>query len=251
MRLQYSKPFVDEYQRLLREARKEKQEEYVKHLRNKYLYRMYDVSEFMKTLKQRFTMWYNRNNDRRGTLWEERFKSILVQNSENALIMMASYIDLNAVRAGMVTDPKEYRYCGYGEAVGGGKEAREGLKGVMLTLGVDQAVWGQVSHKYRRLLYMRGQKTETKSGFSREKVQQVLDEGGKLSRQEVLRCRVRYFSDGVVLGSQSFVEEVFRKHRDQFAFKRKTGARAMRHAEWGGLCTMRDLRLDVVSVSPG
>ena len=251
MRLLYSKPFVDEYQRLLREARKEKQEEYVKHLRNKYLYRMYDVSEFMKTLKQRFTMWYNRNNDRRGTLWEERFKSILVQNSENALIMMASYIDLNAVRAGMVTDPKEYRYCGYGEAVGGGKEAREGLKGVMLTLGVDQAVWGQVSHKYRRLLYMRGQKTETKSGFSREKVQQVLDEGGKLSRQEVLRCRVRYFSDGVVLGSQSFVEEVFRKHRDQFAFKRKTGARAMRHAEWGGLCTMRDLRLDVVSVSPG
>jgi len=50
-------------------------------LREKYLYRMYDVSQFMKTLKQRFTMWYNKRAGRRGTLWEERFKSILVENS--------------------------------------------------------------------------------------------------------------------------------------------------------------------------
>jgi hypothetical protein len=84
-------------------------------LREKYLYRMYEVSEFMKTLKQRFTMWFNRCQERRGTLWEERFKSILVEESENALIMIASYIDLNAVRAGIVSDPKDYRYGGYGD----------------------------------------------------------------------------------------------------------------------------------------
>jgi putative transposase len=37
-----------------------------------------------------------------------------------ALAMIAAYIDLNAVRAGLVVDPKDYRFCGYGEAMGGG-----------------------------------------------------------------------------------------------------------------------------------
>jgi hypothetical protein len=35
---------------------------------------MWDVSAFMKLLKQRFTQWFNRQRGRKGTLWEERFK---------------------------------------------------------------------------------------------------------------------------------------------------------------------------------
>ena len=35
-------------------------------LRKRYLYRMYDLSEFMKTLKQRFAIWYNAEHDRTG-----------------------------------------------------------------------------------------------------------------------------------------------------------------------------------------
>ena len=247
----YGKPFVDEFAQKLETARKRKDERHAKRLREKYLYRMYEVSEFMKTLKQRFTMWYNRNHKRRGTLWEERFKSILVQDSEHALVMMASYIDLNPVRAGLVSDPKVYRFSGYGEAVGGSKVARAGLGGVMLSFAPGEQVWGQISHKYRTLLYVRGQQTESKAGFSYEEVQEVLHKGGKLSQAQALRCRVRYFSDGVVLGSKSFVEEVFKKHRGEFGLKRKTGARAMKAGEWGGLCTMRDLRLEVVTVPAG
>jgi hypothetical protein len=34
-----------------------------------YLVRMHDLSQFMKTLKQRFTQWYNKKHGRRGTLW--------------------------------------------------------------------------------------------------------------------------------------------------------------------------------------
>ena len=45
-------------------------------IREKLLARMGDVSEFMKTLKQRFSIWYNQNHDRFGTLWAERFKSV-------------------------------------------------------------------------------------------------------------------------------------------------------------------------------
>ncbi len=96
-------------------------------IRKKLLDRMSDVSQFMKTVKQRFSVWFNRNHRRYGTLWADRFKSVLVEGAGNPLQIMAAYIDLNPVRAGIVEDPKEYRFCGYAEAVAGEKRAKLGL----------------------------------------------------------------------------------------------------------------------------
>ena len=89
--------------------------------------RMWDVSEFVKLLKQRFTQWYNRRMGRKGTLWEDRFKSVLVEGEGDPLFTMAAYIDLNPVRAGLVSDPGEYRWSGYGEAMAGRRRAKEGM----------------------------------------------------------------------------------------------------------------------------
>jgi hypothetical protein len=58
---------------------------------------------------------------RTGTLWEERFKSVIVE-SGMATRTMAAYTDLNPVRAGIVKDPADYHWSSYGEAVGGGKK---------------------------------------------------------------------------------------------------------------------------------
>ncbi len=101
-------------------------------LKERWLARMWDISAFMKTLKQRFTQWFNGRHKRRGTLWEDRFRSVLVQGEGQALRTMAAYIDLNPVRAGICEDPKDYRWCGYAEAIGGagrgGKLARAALE---------------------------------------------------------------------------------------------------------------------------
>jgi len=59
--------------------------------------------------------------------------------------------------------------------------------------------------------------------------------GGNLPLPAVLRCRVRYFTDGVVLGSSAFLEEFFEKRRAFFGPQRKSGARRMRGADWGGV----------------
>jgi len=75
----------------------------------RYTYRMHDLSEFMKGLLIRFTRWFNRVHSRTGTLWEERFKSVIVESGVAARTM-AAYIDLNPVRAGMVKDPADYRW---------------------------------------------------------------------------------------------------------------------------------------------
>ena len=53
---------------------------------------------------------------------------MLVEGSDNPLQTMATYIDLNPVRAGLVDDPKDYRFCGYAEAVAGEVQARKGLR---------------------------------------------------------------------------------------------------------------------------
>jgi REP element-mobilizing transposase RayT len=206
----------------------------------KYQSRMGDLSVFVKELKERFSKWYNRKHGRRGTLWEERFKSVLVENSTHALTTMAAYIDLNAVRAGIVEDPKEYRYCGYAEAVAGNTDARRGICQVQQA-DENQQSWRSIIAQYRTHLFCTGLQTEVRKGISAEHVQKVLEKEGELTLGELLHCRVRYFSDGVALGSKLFLEEIFENNRELFGKRRKEGARAMRGGDWNGLCSLRDL----------
>jgi hypothetical protein len=74
-------------ERFRQQGHHKKAEEY----REQIFARMWDVSAFMKLLKQRFTQWFNRERGRKGTLWEERFKSVLVEGAGDALATMAAY----------------------------------------------------------------------------------------------------------------------------------------------------------------
>ena len=200
-------------------------------LRESLLRRMGDVSWLMKTLKQRFTLWFNHSRDRFGPLWSERFKSVLVEGERWSLRTVAAYIDLNAVRAGLVLDPKDYRFCGYGEAMGGSRLAREGLS------VVDRDMAG-----YRQTLYGSGAgEKEQKASIPREEAVKVLEqEKGKLPLPVVLRCRVRYFTDGKVLGSPEFVAEQLKRAGEESIRERK--AHPMQGSDWGGLAVGRGLR---------
>ena len=219
-------------------------------LKARYTRRMYNLSEFVKTLKQRFTMSYNRRHDRQGTLWESRFKSVLFEDSRRALWTLASYIDLNAVRAGIVSDPQNYRFCGYGEAIAGLKIAREGLVRVMQSPDGKMANWERLEKHYRHLLYQRGVKDpeRARGGIDAERVKEVLSNGGQLSMREALHCRVRYFSDGMILGSRVFVNETFHRYRSNFGVKRQTGARSMRSLRPNRLFTARRLQRSPVTL---
>ncbi len=229
--------------------------------RQSFLDRMHNLSAFMKTLLQRFTMWFNRRHDRVGRLWEHRFKSLVVEGGGEALINVAAYVDLNAVRAGMVADPKDYRWCGYAEAVAG-KRATQQLLGRHLMPDIvtpnGKSDWVAVSAEYRKLLFGIGEervpvqsdREETwptgadgeRKGIPAEAVATVQAEGGRLTRAELLRCRIRYFSDGVVIGSKAFVEAFFEAKREYFGNKRRRGARPMSGGNWDGLHSVRALR---------
>jgi hypothetical protein len=229
---------------------------------------MHDLGQFMKGLLQRFTQWFNARHKRTGTLWEQRFKSVIVE-SGTAARTMAAYIDLNPVRAGMVEDPADYRWSSYGEAVGGGrkgngKKAREGLVRAITSdtdAGFDAAQWDLASRRYRRLM---GIALERKTLNAKVEVSgkmritrndaEALESGDnqtvlpELNMAKMLRCRVRYFTDGAVIGSREFVDGAFAGARERFSEKRKDGARRLRgnaKAASGVLWSLRALRVGV------
>ena len=168
----------------------------------------------MKSLLERFTKWFNRTHSRSGTLWEDRFKSMIVESGVAARTM-AAYIDLNPVRAGMVKDPADYRWSSYGEAVGGGKKgngkkAREGLLRAYLCdqgVGFEAEKWREVSRLYRRLMGLalgkkpgradRQRQPQTAASVTKHTDEMLESDDNEtilkdLGIAKMLHCRVRY-----------------------------------------------------------
>ena len=233
----------------------------------RYTKRMHNLSEFMRALLQRFTRWFNKRHGLRGTLWEDRFHSVIVECGFTSRTM-AAYLDLNPVRAGICKDPADYRWSSYGEAVGGGRGANKAQSGLVRALrgheghpGTSRA-WAQggISKEYRKLLLTNGseQKETCSDGRKRvhrrgmnrkvaEKEKAALEkaDANDLKIAQVVQCKVRYFKDGAVLGSKKFVNDFFESQRYRFSLKRKDGARKPRGSlkELAGkIWSLRDLK---------
>jgi REP element-mobilizing transposase RayT len=269
---EFELPPVDETGQLLSpgqelELAKQRAERRREEIRSRFTRRMHDLSEFMKSLLERFTKWFNRMHSRSGHLWEDRFKSVIVESGVAARTI-AAYIDLNPVRAGMVQDPADYRWSSYGEAVGGGKKgngkkAREGLVRAYFCdagVGFEAQKWKEVSRLYRRLMGITLGKKPGRANVSQpskdlgqttKNAAELLESKDNetalkdLGMVKMLHGRVRYFTDGAVIGSKEFVNEAFDCARDRFGPKRQDGARKLRgaaSAAAGMLWSLRDLQ---------
>jgi REP element-mobilizing transposase RayT len=225
-------------------------------IRRKLLARMGDVSEFMKTVKQRFSVWFNKSHQRYGTLWADRFKSVLVEGKGNPLQTMAAYIDLNPVRAGLVDDPKDYRFCGYAEAVAGGVLARKGLLQIWSDYaGASVSASSRfttsrtptdILRMHRELIFGKRAAEAGLSEMKRHQALKVLEgENAVLPRATVLRCRVRYFSDGAILGSAEFVRGFVDTWQAEKGRKHPPKVNELRGANWGDLAVIQGLRSKV------
>lgn len=70
------------------------------------------VSRMMKAVGEAYVAYFNRTHSRTGTLWEGRFRSSIV-DAEEYLFTLYRYIEMNPVRAGMVSRPADYRWSSH------------------------------------------------------------------------------------------------------------------------------------------
>lgn len=70
------------------------------------------ISQLMQALGRRYVYYINKAYKRTGTLWEGRYKSNLI-DSDRYLLTCMRYIELNPIRANMVSHPGEYRWSSY------------------------------------------------------------------------------------------------------------------------------------------
>ena len=160
----------------------------------KWRRRSRDISWFMRHLQQLFTMWYNPQCEipRRGPLWASRFKHTILEHT--AVWKCWKYIENNPVRAGMVKHAADYRFCSYGLWRQSGRHPfySNAAKLVLPLLGM--ADLNAVMEMLGNELGEDGSEQE-EQGFS-----------------QTVKRRVRYWTEGLVIGSELFIRKVMANH---------------------------------------
>ncbi len=204
--------------------------------------RMYDLSQFCKTFKEAYTQDYNRRHDNTGTIWEGRFKSILLEGSWRTLMTVAGYIHLNPVRAKMVENAEEATNAGYGAACLGDTRAQAGLLSLVKRVyGAKEATWAQARNACAEVIEgaaeesiaggVQGSISDFRSQISNSESQAPVGDAfsteARLSEdvvvprtlRELLRRRVAGFLHGGALGGDAFLARA-RKRLPKRARKR-------------------------------
>ena len=160
-----------------------------------------DVSWLLRHVQQLFTVWYNRTRPlrRRGSLWADRFKHTILESGQ-AVWSCWSYLENNPVRAGMVEDAADYRFCSHGAWHQSGRHPfEENMTDCMLPMLKDlfgPCSLSEVRDRMDQALAAKAERDAEKAGFT-------------LS----VRRRVRYWTSGLVIGSETFLREVMASHQ--------------------------------------
>jgi putative transposase len=173
-------------------------------IRRRLKARMGDISVFMREVKTRFTFWYNEKHGSVGTFWAERFRSVVVEADTDVQRMVAAYIDLNPVRAGLVKDAADYGFSGFAEACAGGSAARRGIARIE-----GKALWAQSHERYRARLCSRtgpGMPRLRKDERTGGATEGEDGSGATAPRESGLLSKIRAFSESWVVGSVAWVE---------------------------------------------
>lgn len=137
------------------------------------------ISKIMSSLATSYSMYFNRKYKHFGPVFQNRYKSILVEN-DSYFMELSRYIYLNPVKAGLVSDPVEYDHSSIREA-----------------LGVDRLLF--LDEDIGRLI---GEGDESRIQYKR-----FIYEGMKLNLSEIHRL---FEKEEAVLGSRRFATRVMR-----------------------------------------
>jgi putative transposase len=176
------------------------------------------LSEFIREIKVGFARYFNKRHGRRGYFWGDRFKSVIVDKGET-LINCLAYIDLNPLRAGIVSRPEDYRWNSLGYHVQTNNRDNFlstdfGLKEFNVKSKKERV------RRYRRYVYEAGAVDRPERGKLRVIDEKVIKKERirefELSTSYRFRCRTRYFTDSGIIGSKKFVSTTYMRFKHLF-----------------------------------
>jgi hypothetical protein len=153
--------------------------------------------------------------------WGDRFKSVIVDKGET-LINCLAYIDLNPLRAGIVSRPEDYRWNSLGYHV------QTNNRDNFLSTDFGLKEFNVKSKKeritrYRRYVYEAGAENRPEKGKAKVIGDRILEKERnrefELSRSDRFRYRTRYFTDSGVIGSKEFVSKTYMRFKHHFHSK--------------------------------
>ena len=186
--------------------------------KERYCRRMYNLSQYCKTLKERISMWYNEEFDHAGCLWQGRFHSAVVERSANVVAVVAAYIGYNPVKARIASAPERWRWSSYALAVtDGGDEGGHCRKMYERMLGRP---WAEVRAVLESIYA-----DKLPDGITPEMLKELFDyyekedgdaenvgndpSSAKFRASQAIRATMRFFSHGAYIGRDfAFLERV-------------------------------------------
>ncbi len=177
-----------------------------------------NISEYMKSIKETFSRWYNKRNNRTGYFWGDRFKSIILEKKA-AVSHCLAYIDLNPVRANIVDIPEDYKWNSVYARVNNTKIASN----LYFTGLFDEFLitFKKALLLYRKFLYAVGAVKKTlKGSIPLNKAFQNKDLEFKRPHYDHSTKKIRHFSDGCILGSKEFIGKMYSRFAGKGIYKK-------------------------------
>lgn len=84
----------------------------------------YLLSKYMSDLENSYTRYYNKTNERKGPLWQSRFRAVFIEDS-NTLLHVQRYIHLNPTTAGITEKPEDYKWSSYASYISNPKTLQD------------------------------------------------------------------------------------------------------------------------------
>ena len=142
-----------------------------------------NLSKLMQYINGQYAKNYNRRHQRTGHFWGERFYSTIIE-SERQLLNTIFYIELNMVRNGVTSHPKEWKWSSYNQHAKGKGPIDIDFHDIYISLGKTA--------KQRKKKYIT---------MMKERMMQK----GLLSKQS-------HFTYGLIFGSESFIKEIIARY---------------------------------------
>jgi len=105
------------------------------------------LSKIMQGINLAYTLWFNKENGKVGHLWQDRFKSALIEK-DSYLLECGRYIERNPLRAGLVEDLRKYPWNSYRVYAFGEEDGLTDRHEIYETLGKDISQRQRVYREY-------------------------------------------------------------------------------------------------------